>query len=167
MKKSELRQIIKEEIKTVIQEGAEELKAYDAIKGAMFKIKKALEPVLDKAKAANIIKQYKINIRPYNGGLELQTNIKPNFERDVIEKNSEFSHILSNLYGIYIQPKTFFQSDIDDGLNPWIEYKSFKIDKNDKEFGKKIVPRKDNIKKVIDEIMKEILARIDTLNKMV
>jgi hypothetical protein len=34
---------------SLINEGTEELKAYDAIKAAMFKIKKALEPVLKKA----------------------------------------------------------------------------------------------------------------------
>lgn len=149
-----------------LNEGAEELKAYDAIKAAMFKIKKALEPVLKKADEIGIIKRYKIDIKPYNGGLQLSTGININWNREIAEEYAKLLTIFSNMTYINIHPATFFQDRIIEGKPSEITYRTIALNEYDSEYDKKEIRNKNDIKKAVDEITSEILDKIETLNKM-
>lgn len=149
-----------------LNEGAEELKAYDAIKAAMFKIQKALEPVLKKADEIGIIKRYKIDIKPYNGGLQLSTGININWNREIAEQYAELTTIFSNMTYINIHPATFFQDRISEGKPSEITYRTIALNEYDSEYNRKDIRNKADIKKAIDEIGQDILDKIETINRM-
>jgi len=146
-----------------VNEGAEELKAYDAIKTGMFKIQKILKPILDSAKELDIIKNFKIDIKPYNGGLELKNNITMSWNRKMIETHEDIANNLSNFYGLHLQPSSFFQSDLEEGKS-YLDGQTFKFGTDEGKYKKYPVETKADIKKAVDEYTKETIAELEKLN---
>ena len=152
-----------------LNEGAEELKAYDAIKAAMFKIKKPLEAMLKKALDAGLIKSYKVNIKPYNNGLELQTNVKPSWNEEIMKKyeGDGILNAMSNMYDVYIHPSSFFQSDLDENKTARLEGRTFKLERQDDEYVRFDIKSKADIKKAVDEFTKITIDKIDAIARKI
>lgn len=89
--------------------------------------------MLKKALDAGLIKSYKVNIKPYNNGLELQTNVKRSWNEEIMKKyeGKDILIAMSNMYGIYIHTSSFFQSDLDENKTARLEGRTFKLAKQD------------------------------------
>lgn len=176
MKKSQLKQIIRECVIELNEEN-EELKAMDAIKGVMFKLKKEFEPVLKEMKNKQLIKDYKQKIKPYNSGFKLDFNMNTKSSRnlrDIEEQNEELIKLLWSLHSVYLYPETFFQEHLDKGESAKFEGKGFPEYHNDHEGFKlldnsifKNIKDKKDIKKAVEAYYKENVKRIKEIKKYV
>jgi len=96
-------------------EANELLKAQDAVKGTLFKIKKDLDSVLDEFVKIGVLDKYKTVISPFNSGfmLEISKSFNRDFQKD--RANDKIVDPLFSVTNIFLQPSSFFQSDLDGG----------------------------------------------------
>jgi len=117
MKKSELRQIIREQIKRVLKEENEIFKAQEACKSVIFRIKPLLEKALKLANEKGYLDSYKIRPEPFNNGYMLKYEVKINFRNSEVlyKKDRKLFNILDSNTSIYLQPNSFFQDYLETG----------------------------------------------------
>lgn len=186
MKKSELKQIIREAMEELKEEN-ELLKAIDGIKGVMFKLKKALEPIYKKALNKGIVDKFKLSIIPYNGGYKLELEQKSDLyskivdkylpDRKMIEKKLDehdeiYRIMLSYRNSIYLYGESFFQEYIDKGESARLDGKGFETSKDKNGYDilrNKIfnVKNKNDINKALDYYYKENMERVKYINDLV
>lgn len=172
IKKSQLRQIIKEEIKKfMLKEENELIKTQGLCKDAIFKIKKDVDKLLEKFFDKDLLKEkITTKVAPWNDGYNLTFSkslprvFKDYSLEDTLYKNQNIRGFLDS-YSIFIQPKTFFQDHIDAGEKAKIEAQVYILNKNDEKFIDFDIKNKNEIKTTIDKIYNINKKVIDTVSK--
>jgi len=152
------RQFLNEGKREVLNEENELLKAQDACKAAMFKIKPLIEKLYKKAEELGYIYSFHINIEPYNNGYMLKYDTKPNYRKiDELDKNRANSIyiILVSAFSIHLQPDTFFEDKLAEKKGyARLEGNVFQVAKDYKSVDYKINSKSD-IKPAADKFVKE------------
>jgi hypothetical protein len=103
-----------------LNEANEVIKAQGACKAAIFQIQKDVDKFYKSLLDKDLIKSYVSRVKPYNAGYELTIDAKVDYSKAKDHDNKaliEFVfNLVSNNNSISIQPNTFFESDLADGL---------------------------------------------------
>jgi len=155
------RKFLNEGKRTTLNEENELLKAQDACKAAMFKIKPLVEKFYKKAEDLGLIDSYTLKLEPYNNGYMLKYSTKPNYRAiDELGKNrgNSIYIILVSSSSITLQPDTFFEDKLEkaygEGTSAFIVGNVFQIAKDYKSVNYKISSKND-IKIMTEKFVKE------------
>lgn len=155
------RKFLNEGKREVLNEENELLKAQDACKAAMFKIKPMLEKFYKKAEQLGLIDSYTLKLEPYNNGYMLKYDTRPNYralgEYDKNRQNALYN-ILASSSSVTLQPDTFFEDKLakayGEGTSAFIVGNVFQVTKEYKSVNYKIMSKND-IKTMTEKFVKE------------
>jgi hypothetical protein len=155
------RRFLNEGKREVLNEENELLKAQDACKAAMFKIKPSLDKFYKKAENLGYIDSYTVKIEPYNNGFMLKYSTKPNYRAmDGLDKTRAGSLyiMLASSSSIVLQPDSFFEDKLGQayGENTYafLNGNIFQVTKDYKSVNYKI-SNKNDIKTMAEKFVKE------------
>ena len=153
-----------------INEANEEILAQGACKNAIFMAQKHVDGLLKKLSSANMVTSAKSKVEVYNRGYELRIDVKYDWK-----KTSEFPENVQNMImilqsSIWIQPESFFESNLVDNGSARIEARAFKtsLDMPYKEhYPIYVVKSKADIKKVQKEYADLIKSQVEEMTKII
>jgi len=154
----------------LITEANEAILAQGACKNAIFMSQKHVNQLLKQLEKAGLISGFKTGVKVYNQGYELDVRLvftKPNYRALSLLGDQHSQMVFGFSTNIYLQPESFFESNLIDDGKALIEGRSFNINRAssyDEKYPRFVVKSKGDIKKVqklFSDLIKEQCDEVD------